>query len=317
MQAYEWLWKKNARSFNEMSNLSMELREKLDLEFALNPITVDATQHSSDGTLKSRFKTFDGHLMEGVLIPTEKRFTACVSSQIGCSLTCRFCATGQMDRIRNLGFDEIYDQVAILNEQCQQAYGQNLTNIVYMGMGEPLLNYKNVLKSIDKITASDSMGMSPRRITVSTAGVAKMIRQLGDDQVRFNLALSLHAADDAKRNEIMPINESNSIAFLVEALNYFYQKTKNDITLEYILFKDKNDSIQDAENLINIYRQIPTHLVNVIEYNPVAGVPFVKPDEDATQRFTDHLAKSRVNVRVRRSRGKDIDAACGQLANKN
>ncbi len=317
MQAYEWLWKKNARSFAEMSNLSLELREKLAVEFDLKPITVDTTQHSSDGTLKSRFKTFDGHLMEGVLIPTEKRFTACVSSQIGCSLTCRFCATGQMDRIRNLGFDEIYDQVAILNEQCQKTYGQNLTNIVYMGMGEPLLNYKNVLKSIDRITASDSMGMSPRRITVSTAGVAKMIKQLGDDDVRFNLALSLHAADDKKRNEIMPINETNTIDHLVEALNYFYQKTKNDITLEYILFKDKNDSIEDAENLISIYRKVPTHLVNVIEYNPVAGVSFIKPDEDATQRFTDHLAKNRVNVRVRRSRGKDIDAACGQLANKN
>ncbi|RYG44696.1 MAG: 23S rRNA (adenine(2503)-C(2))-methyltransferase RlmN [Chitinophagaceae bacterium] len=317
MQAYEWLWKKNARSFAEMSNLSLELREKLAVEFDLKPIMVDTTQHSSDGTLKSRFKTFDGHLMEGVLIPTEKRFTACVSSQIGCSLTCRFCATGQMDRIRNLGFDEIYDQVAILNEQCQKTYGQNLTNIVYMGMGEPLLNYKNVLKSIDRITASDSMGMSPRRITVSTAGVAKMIKQLGDDDVRFNLALSLHAADDKKRNEIMPINETNTIDHLVEALNYFYQKTKNDITLEYILFKDKNDSIEDAENLISIYRKVPTHLVNVIEYNPVAGVSFIKPDEDATHRFTDHLAKNRVNVRVRRSRGKDIDAACGQLANKN
>ncbi len=316
MQAYEWLWKKNARSFSEMSNLSLELREKLAQEFDLKPITVDATQHSADGTLKSRFRTFDGHLMEGVLIPTEKRFTACVSSQIGCSLTCRFCATGQMDRIRNLGFDEIYDQVAILNEQCVNTYGQNLTNIVYMGMGEPLLNYKNVMKSIDRITASDSMGMSPRRITVSTAGVAKMIRQLGDDQVRFNLALSLHAADDKKRNDIMPINETNTIDHLVEALNYFYQKTKNDITLEYILFKDKNDSIEDAENLISIYRKIPTHLVNVIEYNPVAGVSFIKPDEDATQRFTDHLARNRVNVRVRRSRGKDIDAACGQLANK-
>lgn len=317
MQAYEWLWKKNVRSFSEMSNLSLELREKLAVEFDLKPISVDVTQHSSDGTLKSRFRTFDGHLMEGVLIPTEKRFTACVSSQIGCSLTCRFCATGQMDRIRNLGFDEIYDQVAILNEQCLAAYGQNLTNIVYMGMGEPLLNYKNVLKSIDRITASDSMGMSPRRITVSTAGVAKMIKQLGDDQVRFNLALSLHAADDIKRNEIMPINETNTIDHLVEALNYFYQKTKNDITLEYILFKDKNDSLQDADNLISIYRKVPTHLVNVIEYNPVSGVSFVKPDEDATQRFTDHLAKNRVNVRVRRSRGKDIDAACGQLANKS
>ncbi len=317
IQAYEWLWKNNVRSFDQMSNLSIDLRKKLTEDFLFPAITVDKTQHSNDGTLKSRFRTFDGHLMEGVLIPTEKRNTACVSSQIGCSLTCRFCATGQMDRKRNLGFEEIYDQVAILNEQSEKTYGKKLSNIVYMGMGEPLLNYKNVLKSIDKITASDSMGMSPKRITVSTAGVAKMIKQLGDDKVRFNLALSLHAATDKKRNEIMPINETNSIEFLVESLNYFYAQTNNDITLEYILFKDKNDSLQDAEDLVAIYRQVPTHLVNVIEYNPVAGLDFMKPDEDQTNQFTDYLAKHRVNVRVRRSRGKDIDAACGQLANKD
>jgi 23S rRNA (adenine2503-C2)-methyltransferase len=317
IQAYEWLWKKNARNFDEMSNLSLDLRKKLAEDFIFTSITLDATQHSNDGTLKSRFKTHDGHLMEGVLIPTEKRNTACVSSQIGCSLTCKFCATGRMERKRNLGFDEIFDQVALLNEQSNLVYGKNLSNIVYMGMGEPLLNYKNVLKSIDKITASDSMAMSPKRITVSTAGVAKMIKQLGDDKVKFNLALSLHAATDKKRNEIMPINETNSIEFLVEALNYFYQQTKNDITLEYVLLQGQNDSIQDAEELITVYRQIPTHLVNVIEYNPVAGIPFIKSGEDATQAFTDLLAKNNVNVRVRRSRGKDIDAACGQLANKD
>ena len=315
IQTYEWLWKKNARSFDAMSNLSLELRNKLKEAFDLPAISVDVVQHSNDGTFKSRFRTFDGHLLEGVLIPTENRNTACVSSQIGCSLTCRFCATGRMDRKRNLTFDEIYDQVALLNEQSEATYGKPLSNIVYMGMGEPLLNYKNVLKSINKITASDSMGMSPKRITVSTAGVAKMIRQLGDDQVRFNLALSLHAANDKKRNEIMPINESNSIEILIEALNYFYQKTKNDITLEYILFKDKNDSIRDAEELVSVYRKIPTRLVNVIEYNPVAGIDFVKPDEDTTDAFTNYLMQHNVNVRVRRSRGKDIDAACGQLAN--
>ena len=317
IQAYEWLWKKNIRDFADMNNLSIELRKKLSEDFDMNSITVDATQHSNDGTLKSRFKTYDNHLIEGVLIPTEKRNTACVSSQIGCSLTCKFCATGKMERKRNLGFDEIYDQVAILNEQSEKVYGKKLTNIVYMGMGEPLLNYKNVLKSIDRITASDSMNMSPKRITVSTAGVAKMIKQLGDDKVRFNLALSLHAPTDKKRNEIMPINETNTIDLLIESLNYFYDQTKNDITLEYILFKNKNDSIEDANDLIKIYRKIPTHLINVIEYNTVSGVDFFKPDEDATQLFTDHLAKNRVNVRVRRSRGKDIDAACGQLANKN
>ncbi len=316
IQAYEWLWKKNVRSFDEMSNLPLLTRQKLSEEFSFNAIKTDLTQQSSDGTLKSRFRTFDGHLMEGVLIPTEKRFTACVSSQIGCSLSCAFCATGKMQRMRNLSFDEIYDQVAIINEECFKAYSKNLSNIVYMGMGEPLLNYKNVLKSIERITASDSMNMSPKRITVSTAGVAKMIKQLGDDQVRFNLALSLHAANDLKRNEIMPINETNTIEHLIDALNYFYTKTKNDITLEYILFKDKNDSIEDAKQLISIYRKIPTHLINVIEYNPVSGVDFIKPDEDATRIFTNYLADHKVNVRLRRSRGKDIDAACGQLANK-
>lgn len=316
MQVYEWLWKKNARDYENMSNLPADLRQRLAESFPLRPITVDTTQHSEDGTIKSRFRTHDGHLIEGVLIPTEKRYTACVSSQIGCSLTCAFCATGKMERKRNLDFTEIYDQVAILNEQCEQAYGQKLTNIVFMGMGEPLLNYGQVLKAINRITASDAMAMSPRRITVSTAGVSKMIRQLGDDQVRFNLALSLHAPNDKKRNEIMPINESNSIQQLIDALNYFYEKTKNDITLEYILFRDRNDSIQDAQELIQIYRKIPSHLINIIEYNPIDEARFEKPAEDKTRAFIDHLAKNRVNVRLRRSRGKDIDAACGQLANK-
>lgn len=316
IQTYEWLWKNNVRSFEEMTNLSQDLRKKLAEDFSFNSIRVDATQYSEDGTIKSRFRTHDGHLIEGVLIPTEKRFTACVSSQIGCSLTCAFCATGKMKRVRNLEFEEIYDQVVILNEQCEKAYQKKLSNIVFMGMGEPLLNYKNVLKSIDRITAPDGLNMSPKRITVSTAGVAKMIRQLGDDQVRFNLALSLHAPTDNKRDEIMPINESNNIDELVEALNYFYQQTKNDITLEYILFRDRNDSLEDARELMKIYRRIPTHLINVIEYNPIDGVDFEKPEDDQTERFTQFLAQHKVNVRVRRSRGKDIDAACGQLANK-
>jgi len=316
IQTYEWLWKKNAQHFDDMSNLSKELRLKLAEHFNLPAITVDTNQVSGDGTVKSRFKTHDGHFVEGVLIPTEKRQTACVSSQIGCSLTCKFCATGYMERKRNLNFDEIYDQVALLNQQSEKIYGTKLTNIVFMGMGEPLLNYKNVLMAIDKITSNDGMAMSPKRITVSTAGVAKQIRQLGDDKVRFNLALSLHAANDRKRDAIMPINESNNIDALVDALNYFYEQTKNDITLEYILFKDVNDSLQDADDLIKLYRRIPTHLINVIEYNPIDRASFTKPDEDTTQQFTDHLAKQRVNVRLRRSRGKDIDAACGQLANK-
>ena len=315
-QVHEWIWKKNAQSFEDMTDLSKDLRNHLSERFDLPELKVNTTQHSSDGTIKSRFMTYDGHMIEGVLIPTEKRNTACISSQLGCSLSCKFCATGTMERKRNLDYDEIYSQVAFINQQSEKTFDKKLSNVVFMGMGEPLLNYKNVLKAIDKLISNEGLAMSPKRITVSTAGVAKQIKQLGDDKVRFNLALSLHAADDKKRNQIMPINESNSIETLVEALNYFYERTKNDITLEYILFKDLNDSIEDADALIKIYRKVPTHLVNVIEYNPIDGAKFSKPHEDTTQAFTDHLAKNRVNVRVRRSRGKDIDAACGQLANK-
>ena len=315
-QIQEWLWQKHAHSFDDMSNLSKTLRQKLVEQFTLPALSLDATQLSEDGTLKTRFRTFDDHMIEGVLIPTTERKTACVSSQIGCSLSCKFCATGYMERKRNLSFDEIYDQVVMIKQQTEKTYDANLSNIVFMGMGEPLLNYKNVLAAIERITSPEGLGMSPRRITVSTAGVAKGIKQLGDDQVKFKLALSLHAANDKKRNEIMPINESNNIQALVEALNYFYKKTGNEITFEYILFKDFNDSEKDAMELTKLYRQVPADLINVIEYNSIDQFPFDKPDEDGFERFVDMLQKNRVNVRVRRSRGKDIDAACGQLANK-
>lgn len=315
-QLYDWIWQKNAMSFADMTNLSKEMRQHLGEQFVLPALTVNATQYSEDGTVKSRFMTWDGHAVEGVLIPTEKRLTACVSSQIGCSLSCKFCATGYMDRKRNLQFDEIVDEVVLLNKEAQQQHQKKISNIVFMGMGEPLLNYKQVLLAIDKITSPDALGMSARRITVSTAGVAKGIRQLGDDNVRFKLALSLHAANDQKRNEIMPINESNQIRTLVEALNYFYKKTGNEITFEYILFDQFNDSLQDAEELVKIYRQVPADLVNIIEYNPIDKARFKKPSEAKTTAFMEYLAQKRVNARLRKSRGKDIDAACGQLANK-
>jgi 23S rRNA (adenine2503-C2)-methyltransferase len=316
-QVYEWLWQKNAMSFADMTNLSKDLRQKLGETFTLPVLSIDATQYSADGTVKSRFKTHDGHMVEGVLIPTTSRFTACVSSQIGCSLTCKFCATGYIERKRNLEFDEIYDEVVLINQQCERIHGKKLSNIVFMGMGEPLLNYKNVLKAIERITSPDGLAMSPRRITVSTAGVAKGIRQLGDDKVKFKLALSLHAANDAKRHEIMPINDSNNIKTLIEALNHFYKQTGNEITFEYILFKDFNDSLKDADELIKLYRQVPADLINIIEYNPIDFARFEKPDEAKVQAFMEYLEKHRVNVRLRRSRGKDIAAACGQLANKD
>lgn len=316
-QVYEWIWQKKAHSFADMTNVSKSMRQQLGQRFSLPALTVDTTQYSADGTIKSRFRTFDGHLVEGVLIPTDERKTACVSSQIGCSLSCKFCATGYMDRKRNLQFDEIYDEVVLINEQSERVFGKKLSNIVFMGMGEPLLNYKNVLRAVERISAPDGLGMSQRRITVSTAGVAKQIRQLGDDGVRFKLALSLHAASDAKRNEIMPINDSNRIKELVQALNHFYDKTGNEITLEYILFRDFNDSLKDADELIKVYRQVPADLINIIEYNPIDQALFARPDEAKIQQFMQYLERQKVNVRLRRSRGKDIDAACGQLANKD
>jgi len=314
-QIHDWVWKKGAPSIAAMSNLPKALRERLAAEFYIPAVSIHHSQHSADGTVKNRFVLHDGYAIEGVLIPTPKRMTACVSSQVGCSLSCRFCATGFLPRKRNLEFDEIVDEVTILAGQAQSLYGKPLTNIVFMGMGEPLLNYKNMMRAIERITAPDGLGMSPRRITVSTAGVAKMIKQLGDDEVRFKLALSLHAADDAKRGRIMPINDSNNLAALVEALNYFYQKTGSEITLEYILFKDLNDGPDDADKLVKIYRRVPADLVNIIEYNPIEKADFQKPDEAVADAFMARLAAQGVNARLRRSRGKDIDAACGQLAN--
>ena len=313
-QIHEWLWHKGAASIDAMSNLSKSFRDRLKAEYDLMALQVHHAQYSDDGTIKNRFITHDGHFVEGVLIPTETRMTACVSSQVGCSLSCKFCATGYLDRKRNLDFDEIVDQVVLLNQQAEKHFGKRLPNIVFMGMGEPLLNYKSMMKAIEMITSPDGLGMSPTRITVSTAGIAKMIRQLADDNVRFNLALSLHAATDAQRNEIMPINESNRLSSLVEALNYFYTKTKNPITFEYILFDQFNDSEKDADHLIKICRKVPAK-VNIIEYNPIGMAEYRKPSEENVQRFMDYLAKHRVNARLRRSRGKDIDAACGQLAN--
>jgi 23S rRNA (adenine2503-C2)-methyltransferase len=314
-QVYEWIWKKAARSFDAMGNIPKTTREWLSEKFSLQIVTTAEAQISSDRTIKSSFELFDKNLIEGVLIPTRERMTACVSSQVGCSLTCSFCATGYMDRKRNLEAFEIYDQVVLIRDQAQEKYGQALTNIVYMGMGEPLLNYANVLKSVEQITSPEGLGMSPRRITVSTAGIAKMIQKLGDDQVKFNLALSLHAANDTKRNQIMPINESNTLDVLKTALLYFFDKTGNDITLEYIVFNKFNDTIEDARELYEFAKGIPCK-INLIEYNPIVQSSFVNAEADAIAKFSAFLESKRMIVNIRRSRGRDIDAACGQLAGK-
>ncbi|MEM8584003.1 MAG: 23S rRNA (adenine(2503)-C(2))-methyltransferase RlmN [Bacteroidota bacterium] len=316
-QVYDWIWKRGARSFDQMSNISKALREQLRAEFIFPTLEVDEVQRSTDGTIKSRFRLHDGHLIESVLIPVPKddRYTVCVSSQVGCSLSCTFCATGRMKRARNLTAGEIYDQVALVNEQCESTYGRGLTNIVYMGMGEPLLAYQPVMESISRITNEQGLGWSARRITISTAGIAKFIRRLADDNSKVNLALSLHAADDEKRNEIMPINNANNLSVLMDALEYYYRKTRNRISYEYIAFQDFNDSIEDAKRLARLCRRFPVR-INIIEYNPIDGTSFRKSTEHRIDDFAAYLRAQKIMVTVRRSRGKDIDAACGQLANK-
>lgn len=314
-QLYAWLWQKSAIDFDEMTNLSLALREKLKAHFSIRPVSIYKEQFSNDGTIKSAFKLHDHHIIEGVMIPVDDRATACVSSQVGCSLTCKFCATGFLKRERNLDAAEIYDQVVLIRKQAEKSLERPLTNIVFMGMGEPLLNYSNVLNAIEKITSPEGLGMSPKRITLSTAGIAKMIKKLGDDQVRFNLALSLHAANDEKRDTIMPINEQNSLEALVEALNYFYDKTGNKITFEYILLNGVNDTIQDAKEIVALCQRVPAK-VNILEYNKVEGADFTRTDAQRRDAFVAFLEKKGVTASIRKSRGKDIDAACGQLANK-
>ena len=314
-QVYEWLWKKGARDFEGMTNLSKATRQMLDTHFMLRPVTLSNQQKSNDGTIKCAFRLHDGHLVEGVLIPADDRMTACVSSQVGCSLSCKFCATGYLPRLRNLDPGEIYDQVVAIDALAKEHFDHPLTNIVYMGMGEPLLNYANVMQSIHFITDPNGLGMSPRRITVSTAGIAKMIKKLGDDGAKCNLALSLHAANDRKRNEIMPINESNTLEALREALEYYYNATHKEVTFEYIVFQNFNDDIEDAQELVQFSRYVPSK-VNLIEYNPIDQADFVNTDEDKLERFSQYLTRKGVQNTLRRSRGKDIDAACGQLANK-
>lgn len=316
-QVYEWLWKKHAHTFSSMTNLSKDIRELLKEHFVIHAIREDQFQKSADGTIKIAFRLYDGNLVEGVLIPQGKRMTACISSQVGCSLTCSFCATGKLGRIRNLDAAEIFDQVVSIRNKAMEHYDCQLTNIVYMGMGEPLLNYREVLQSVHHITSPEGLGMSPQRITVSTAGIAKMIRKLGDDEVKFNLALSLHAANDAKRSHIMPINDQNNLLALKEALLYFYERTETRITFEYILFDSFNDSFKDAQELVAFAKGVPCK-INLIEYNTVEGTGFKKSKAERVRDFKFYLEeKGRLIVNVRRSRGKDIDAACGQLAGKN
>ncbi len=314
-QVYEWLWSKACHSFDDMTNLSKATREMLEANFVINHIQVDQMQKSKDGTIKNAVKLHDDLTVESVLIPTYSRTTACVSSQVGCSLDCQFCATAQLKRMRNLNADEIYDQVAAIDLQSRTYNQMPLSNIVYMGMGEPLMNYNNVLASIEKITSPEGLGMSPKRITVSTSGIPKMIKKLADDEVKFNLALSLHSAIQEVREQIMPFSKNFPLTDLREALEYWYAKTKRRVTYEYIVWKGINDRQEDIEALIKFCKYIPCK-VNIIEYNPIDDGKFQQGNDQAVASYMTQLEANGIVVTLRHSRGKDIDAACGQLANK-
>lgn len=314
-QVYEWLWQKSAHSFEDMTNISLNTRKMLSDNFVINHIKVDQMQRSSDGTIKNAVRLHDDLVVESVLIPTASRTTACVSSQVGCSLDCRFCATARLKRMRNLNPDEIYDQVVAIDNESRLYYDRPLSNIVFMGMGEPLMNYNNVLKAIDKITSPEGLGMSPKRIVVSTSGVPKMIKKLADDEVKFKLAVSLHSAIDEVRTSIMPFNASFPLKDLREALEYWYSKTKQSITYEYVVWDGINDTKKDVEALVAFCKFAPSK-VNLIEYNPIDDGEFQQANSKAIDMYQNILEANRITVTVRRSRGKDIDAACGQLANK-
>ncbi|WP_396187949.1 23S rRNA (adenine(2503)-C(2))-methyltransferase RlmN [Flavobacterium sp.] len=315
-QVYEWLWQKRAHSFEDMTNVSKETRTMLEANFVINHIKVDTMQRSEDGTVKNAVRLHDDLIVESVLIPTETRTTACVSSQVGCSLDCNFCATARLKRMRNLNPDEIYDQVAAIDNESRLYYDRPLSNIVFMGMGEPLMNYNNVMAAIEKITSPEGLGMSPKRITVSTSGVSKMIKKMADDEVKFKLAVSLHSAVEEIRNEIMPFTKSFPLPELKEALEYWYKKTKSKVTYEYVVWKGINDDKNSIDALVKFCKYVPCK-VNLIEYNPIDDGMFQQASEQAINNYISALEKNNIVVKVRRSRGKDIDAACGQLANKS
>jgi 23S rRNA (adenine2503-C2)-methyltransferase len=314
-QVYDWLWKKHVRSFDQMSNIPDGTKNFLKELFDIKAISIQTIQKSKDRTIKTAFLLSDGKKIEGVLIPSENRTTACVSSQVGCPLSCNFCATGKSGWTRNLGFPEIFDQVILINQQSIETMGMPLSNIVFMGMGEPLLNYDQVLKAIELITSPGILNFSPSRITVSTVGIVKMIRQLADDNVKFNLAISLHAATDKKRSLIIPINEHNSLKDLTDALKYFHDKTKTRITLEYLLLDNFNDSLDDAWELAEFCKNFPCK-INIIEYNPIDEGIYKNTTKTKEKTFIELLKSKNIIVNIRKSKGKDIAAACGQLAGK-
>lgn len=323
-QLFQWLYQKGVHSFDEMTNLSKDLRARLKEIATIPTIEHVRQQESKDGTIKFLFKLQgkEGHKVESVLIPefypdgAADRLTVCVSSQVGCVFGCSFCATGKMGFFRSLTHGEIVDQVQYIDKLCEEKFGKGITNIVYMGMGEPLHNYASVVHSANIITDELSIGLSPKRITISTVGLTKQIKKLADERQPFNLAISLHAANDEKRDEIMPINNSMNLEQLKEAVQHYYTKLHRPITYEYLLFDKFNDTPEDARQLAKIAQWAPSK-INIIMYNNVAGVVLKRAREQRLDAFMQELVSRDITATVRRSRGEDIDAGCGQLAIKD
>ena len=314
-QVYQWLWQKGVHNFDLMTNLSLEHRNILKTYFEIKHINIDTQQRSSDGTIKNAVKLHDQLVVESVLIPTASRTTACVSSQVGCSLDCVFCATAALKRMRNLNADEIYDQVVAIDHQSKLYHNRPLSNIVFMGMGEPLMNYKNVIAAIDKITHPEGLAMSPRRITLSTSGIPKMIKKMADDNVKFRLAVSLHSARQEVREKMMPFAQKFDLKDLIDSLVYWNEYSKKQITFEYIVWEGINDQKEDIHALVALCKRIPSK-VNIIQYNTIDGSLMKQAQQSVIDDYITALTRARVKVTYRRSRGLDIDAACGQLANK-
>lgn len=314
-QIHEWIWKKNAGSYADMKNIPQRLKDQLSKKYEFNAIKIHSAQESRDGTVKYAFQLADKLLVEGVIIPSRSRVTACISTQVGCALNCSFCATGKMGFVKNLTAAEIYEQVALLNQESFTRFERKLGNIVVMGMGEPLNNYDNTLDALQKVTSKDGLAMSPSRITLSTSGIASKIKKLADDNVKFNLAVSLHSAVSSVRTSIMPINKSNSLEKLVPAIKYFHEKTGSRITFEYLMLAGINDSLKDAQELAKYCKNFPVK-INLIEYNANEYSKFQQSDKENVMRFMEFLKSRNMIVNLRKSKGDDIDAACGQLANK-
>ena len=314
-QVQEWLWIKGIHDFNQMTNLSIESRKLLKKYFTINKIKVESIQKSIDGTIKNAIKLYDNKIVESVLIPTKNRITACISSQVGCSLNCKFCATSKLKRLRNLNVDEIFDQVKLIDNQSKSFFNRSLTNIVYMGMGEPLMNYDNVIKSIEKITSKYGLGFSPKRITVSSVGFPKFIKKMADQKIKFNLAISLHSAIQSVREFLMPFSNKILIEDLIDSLRYWINIKKSIITFEYIIFDGINDTEKDIIELIKICKKIPSK-VNLIEYNSIDDNNFRNASDRVINRYSELLSQNNITNTIRKSRGNDINAACGQLANK-